>query len=393
MRKLLKRLVEILDGTPAVTGQKQAGQSVVELALITPILITLLAGLVEIGWFANNYLTLLDVARSGARRGATLQDDVSVIAWENNNRNAVYMAVEDLPPDYQLSGIGVMNYAPVVAVGDPTPAQQATTRRSFRICPGDAAFIGNLAFYNEIVCLMLQTIEPLELDATNGVDDIVVSGFGIERVDPRENGSPGSTPAWLGPNRPITGDLPQMVVVARYPSNANECDATLAGPPLEPRDPFDFNQNGLIDVYNATSRTYPPGFIWNDDYSEVFDGNANTGTLDWGFDDTGAPGAEERQVGFVWTGNRRIPGTNCIGSDWRIADVEQRFNLNSFITDVNDREFLPGQGMVLVEIFWQHKLLLNLPFFTVLEQNAEVNVWAAFPMQPAQPNIQFNPPA
>ncbi|MBW4436253.1 MAG: pilus assembly protein [Pleurocapsa minor GSE-CHR-MK-17-07R] len=390
MRKLLKRLVEILDGTPVVTGPKQAGQSVVELALITPILITLLAGLVEIGWFANNYLTLLDVARAGARRGATLQDDVSVTTWEDNFRASVYMPVGELPADYQAASIGVMPYTNTL----PGPAQDAeiAARNRFRLCPGDAAFAGELAFYNEIVCLMLQTMQPLEFDASNGVDDIVISGFAIELVDPRENGAPGSSPAWLGVSRPITGDLPQMVVVGRYPSNANECDATIAGPRLEPRDPFDFNENGLIDVYAPTARTYALGYIWNDDYSELFNGDENAGTVAWGFDAPGSPGFEERQVGFVWTGNRRIPDTNCIGSNFRIADVEQRFNLNSFIQTTDQRIFLPGQGMVLVEVFWQHKLLLNLPFFTVLEQNAEINVWAAFPMQAAQANIQFNPP-
>jgi len=57
------KIIQLLDGTPAVYGKRQSGQSVVELALITPILIILLAGLVEIGWFANNYLNLLDVTR------------------------------------------------------------------------------------------------------------------------------------------------------------------------------------------------------------------------------------------------------------------------------------------------------------------------------------------
>lgn len=77
MRMLLLKIVRLLDGTPAVYGKRQSGQSVVELALITPILIILLAGLIEIGWFANNYLTLLDVTRAGARRGAVLQDQKS----------------------------------------------------------------------------------------------------------------------------------------------------------------------------------------------------------------------------------------------------------------------------------------------------------------------------
>ncbi len=65
MRTFIKKIIQLLDGTPSVYGKRQSGQSVVELALITPILIVLLAGLVEIGWFANNYLNLLDVTRAG----------------------------------------------------------------------------------------------------------------------------------------------------------------------------------------------------------------------------------------------------------------------------------------------------------------------------------------
>ena len=72
MKAVIRRIIQILDNTPAEyapkRGQRQSGQSVVELALITPILIVMFAGLVEVGWFANNYLTILDVTRAGARR-------------------------------------------------------------------------------------------------------------------------------------------------------------------------------------------------------------------------------------------------------------------------------------------------------------------------------------
>jgi hypothetical protein len=51
MRKVLRKILEILDGTPAVYGKQKGwnGQSVVELSLVTPILIVLLMGLAEIG--------------------------------------------------------------------------------------------------------------------------------------------------------------------------------------------------------------------------------------------------------------------------------------------------------------------------------------------------------
>ncbi|MBK8028832.1 MAG: pilus assembly protein [Chloroflexi bacterium] len=72
MLRTLAKIVQILDDTPAIYGERRKGQSVVELALVTPILIILLAGLIEVGWFANNYLTLLDVSRAAraARYGS-----------------------------------------------------------------------------------------------------------------------------------------------------------------------------------------------------------------------------------------------------------------------------------------------------------------------------------
>src|SRR3954469_20647530 len=99
MRNFIRKIIQLLDGTPAVYGKRQAGQSVVELALITPILIILLSGLIEIGWFANNYLNLLDVSRVGARRGAVLQDQKSPLFWQNKYS---YVPNAMLPAAYQM---------------------------------------------------------------------------------------------------------------------------------------------------------------------------------------------------------------------------------------------------------------------------------------------------
>mgnify|MGYP001013003906 CR=1 FL=1 len=59
MRATFRRLLDLLDGRP--TGAR--GQSLVELTLTLPVLLVMLMGLTEIGWYANNYLTLLDVVR------------------------------------------------------------------------------------------------------------------------------------------------------------------------------------------------------------------------------------------------------------------------------------------------------------------------------------------
>src|SRR5690242_13535329 len=83
MQSVPKKILQILDGTPAVYGHYSRGQSLVELALVTPLLIILLMGLAEIGWFANNYLILLETTRVGARYGAVQTGDTSPLLWPN----------------------------------------------------------------------------------------------------------------------------------------------------------------------------------------------------------------------------------------------------------------------------------------------------------------------
>ena len=48
----------------------QSGQSLVELSLVLPIFLMLLAGLVEIGDALNSYLTVIDASRDAARLGS-----------------------------------------------------------------------------------------------------------------------------------------------------------------------------------------------------------------------------------------------------------------------------------------------------------------------------------
>jgi hypothetical protein len=98
----------------------QRGQSLVETALIAPVLLLVLVGLVEIGMLGNNYLTVLDAGREGARFAAS---------------------------------------------GDP----------AFRDLNTDCGT--TLDYYIQIACLVDQSIAPLTLDSQN--DDVVVSVFSV----------------------------------------------------------------------------------------------------------------------------------------------------------------------------------------------------------------------
>jgi len=59
---------------------------------------------------------------------------------------------------------------------------------------------------------------------------------------------------------------------------------------------------------------------------------------------------------------------------------------------------LPGQGMALVELYWQHEMLLQMPLlspvFTAVgnsDGNMVIYVWAAFPLPEVEPFIVFPP--
>ncbi len=390
MRRLLKKIIQILDGTPAVYGQKNCwrGQSVVELTLVTPILIVLLMGLAEIGWFANNYLILLEVTRVGARLGTTQTGETSPLEWNNDASRTPYTGWNDYPS--QIGARNAEDYRLCSKVRDPN-------NREIR------------GFYNLIACVMSQQMDPLALDSSNGKDDIVISAFSLMAVDPTSlasaqyfDGAP-STPSNLISTSLIAGlnNLPQVLVVGRYPTNANECtvDANGASKVWE-RDPFDYFKDSIRD-----HQVKPGGDVNNPDdwnYVELEGYDAPTYPPYVSPGATQPPAMPERQRGWVLYGNHGISGTinpltgakNCIGSEWSIDEIQQLMNIPNFDllkSKKDQRERLPTQGMVMVELFWEHQLLLKNPVFnpvwTILGDSTTLNVWAAFPLPATEPRI------
>lgn len=414
MRRIFRKLLEILDNTPAEYGEQQRGQSVVEMALLTPLLIVLFASMVEIGWFANNYLTLLDVTRAGARRGTTLQDTLDPLQWDERASQL---------PDNWLDRPDQAQYRitdpDLDGDGDPdglTSAELAL-RANYRAYDAGAGRCqitgGTVGFYNEVACLMIQSLDPLRLndrivgsgaDQRLPMDDIVISAFSIELVPTRHLGTP--------PDTSLDPDVPQAAIVGRYPRTANECevgptgDVYGASAPQRDRDPFDFDGSGTWTVNpllgdalsNFDSALVSAGLQEIGDYEELpgFDPpRATLATAD----------AAERQVGFIWFGNHVIQSDpdfrGCLGSEWTIAEVEAFMNLPQFLgspgIDADAvREMLPSQGLVLVEMFWEHRPLLNLPFFEPIfrafGERTIVNVWAMFPLPQTEPFILFPEP-
>ena len=287
----LQKIVTILDATPryqvrqgsvAPPRERVRGQSMVELALVTPLLILMIAGIVELGALANNYLILLEVTRVGARTGSVLSGQVGPLEW--NNLASVHPVVYA-----KLGGTTwTMQDGTSYTVPSTPPNEALITRDCSPSAPG--------GFYNGIACLMIDSMEPLVmrgrapngntdevklvLDRSGNVidtvpfpDDIIISVFSIAAVnnaDPASlNGCNAASLAAMGfrteeecfsvfrrtydfnalddsrarPHR--YGDGFQTIVTARYPINANECNGD-AGNPVVDDDPMDYIRDGLL---------------------------------------------------------------------------------------------------------------------------------------------------
>ncbi|MBI5669049.1 MAG: pilus assembly protein [Chloroflexi bacterium] len=388
MQKYLKKILHILDGTPAEYGLRSRGQSVAELALVTPILIVLIMGLVEIGWFANNYLILLEATRTGARFGTVQTGLNSPLSWNNDASlvpNQIKKDFFPLDPATENLRIGVRTCSEV-------------TR--------DQRFQG---FYSLLNCVVQQSMNPLTMHIHDEdsdpqyPDDIVISVFALQLVDPREpfwnrnnQHQPAKTNKQLLAQVPgIDSEMPRVVVVGRYPTNANECtvdaDDPTKGRAWEDRDPFDYIQNGVRDYVLIDPGLAPdPNIEDNRIYLELFGADPYSATDASKF---------ERQRGFVYVGQHHIagatePNANCIGSEWTIAEVEELINLPTYgLDDATERSKLASMGLVLVELYWQHDLLLKNPVFnpvfTILGPNTTIAVWSAFPVPAVEPRIRF----
>jgi hypothetical protein len=266
-------------------------------------------------------------------------------------------------------------------------------------------------FFNTIACTVVDSMDPLRLRLGNRKDDIVVSGFSLQRVKIKADGSGDINPA----SPALAGTTPyddgsQVVVVGRWPSTANEC--YLWGE----RDPFDWITNGKVDwdnvpnPQNTPGNTYPPIRI---NYElGVWDELAGP-TGDYiGWLDAGV----EKVVGFSWTGQRQIEDAarnriDCWGSQWTMERVQQLVNLPRFIPEgsLNEedrKQYFPSLGLAIVEIYWEHTLLLeSFPLLSArwspvyqamggddpLSTADVVFAWAAFPAPAAEPRLVFKP--
>jgi Flp pilus assembly protein TadG len=78
----------------------EKGQSLVEMAVVLPVLILLFCGIVDFGWIMGNQI----VAENGCREGARLG---SVVATNSDYASRVSSRVMAVTPDYSHAGLNV----------------------------------------------------------------------------------------------------------------------------------------------------------------------------------------------------------------------------------------------------------------------------------------------
>lgn len=84
-----------------MAAKAQRGQSLVELALLVPVLILILIGIIDFGRVFNAYITITNAAREGARYGAMHPDDADGIkARVVNEATASGVNVEDVEVEF-----------------------------------------------------------------------------------------------------------------------------------------------------------------------------------------------------------------------------------------------------------------------------------------------------
>lgn len=119
------------------------GQSAVEFALVLPLLLVLLLGIIEFGWFLNAKITITGAAREGARYLAIHDVDLATVQGVVNdylNPAIVSSSTVEIDNDYPVNGV-TMAYVKVTGnVKGITGAFTGIMK----------AFFGSLTDYNEI---------------------------------------------------------------------------------------------------------------------------------------------------------------------------------------------------------------------------------------------------
>ncbi len=338
MRKTFRNILAILDGRPTETK----GQSMVELSLTMPIFLVMLLGVVEVGWYANNYLILSDVVRAAGRYGS-LRDPLD---WTPGNERR-----------YHYLDCDAFETRPDADVAYGTPTERDITLGQVQMEVADPVYFStvgsesaSLGYYDGVACSALANMAPLEFNRE--VDDIVVSVFSYARFDGGD---------------PCGGAGPCVRVTGRYPANQNECSN-------DSRDPFDIDDDGVVDdgTQGGTPQERSVAGVY-------FDASSNEGYR-----------------GYVFRGHAVDPDNpNCRGSHFTVDWMQEQLERSLVLEDtegtrmeLDEFSAMPNYGLVLVEMTWESNQLLGFPLLTAVGDPIGVHIWGVFPVSAAEPDIE-----
>jgi hypothetical protein len=383
----------------------------VEMALTAPFLIVMILGLVEIGFFANDYLILLDAVRSGARVAVNLDPT----DWTYNDaRNAERMDCDTtanlwlmIPNNNQYFLNGSPGWQPGQRKvgntdGNPTTGRgQHLTGAGLAVNPYVEGPDGTLGFFDATACQVVSSMAPLVLNdgpIATSKDDIVVSAVSYIAMDynkaPFDAGTLGRGPKYTNPGAPGSPSYNgyYTAVTGRWPLENRFCSAGTNG---DTRDPFDFMRGDFISSWkngkNGMSGTGLSGDVqtspfktWEGPTQDIGLTNlAFPANRDWRILDAGVANDNQFVRGYVFTGNHHIfDSPTCYGSEFSVQDIENRLNLAD--TGNNFNKSAPNSGLVIVEIFWQYHPLFFGPLFRGFNGSRSndpvMHVWSFYPI-------------
>lgn len=101
--------------------KNEKGQSIVEFALVLPVLILILVGIIEFGWLFNGKITLTSAAREGARVAAIIKNETTATAAVNETANLSGLTINSVQYSYITGGPNNVNRVKVEVEGSMNP--------------------------------------------------------------------------------------------------------------------------------------------------------------------------------------------------------------------------------------------------------------------------------
>lgn len=209
---------------------KQLGQAIVEFALVLPILLLLLYGIVEVSRLVFIYLSVTNASRQAARYGATAGLGESVPRYldcvgirDTANRSAFIVEFDEINITYDRGTSEDGTQIPITGI-DPSPDTDSCPIDGYDIQNGDRIIVQVSASYRPIVAVI--PIDPLEIVSSSArtflvsvpiLGSALPTGFAAETSTPSQTASP--TLALVTPTLTLTSAPPQTQPTFVSPPN------------------------------------------------------------------------------------------------------------------------------------------------------------------------------